>query len=238
MPAPARRSEDDVTALKKPSVAPGEGDAALAARCRDGDRAAMRVLMKRHNRALYRTARAILRDDAEAEDAVQEAWLRAFSSLDTFREESALSTWLIRIAANEALMKRRKAVRRAEIFPIDAASGDEPILEEASMPEDGPERTALRGEILRFLEGRIDALPDMYRAVFMMRAVEELSVEETAEVLGLPEATVRTRYFRARALMRASISGHLDHALEEVFGFDGERCDRIAERVIAALDRR
>ena len=224
-----------MTALKQASISHAESDAGLAARCRDGDRAAMRVLMKRHNRALYRTARAILRDDAEAEDAVQEAWLRAFKSLDTFREESALATWLIRIAANEALMKRRKAVRRAEIFPIDAAAIDETAVEEATMPEDGPERSALRGEILRFLEGRIDALPDMYRSVFMLRAVEELSVEETAQVLGMPEATVRTRYFRARALMRASISGHLDHALEEVFGFDGERCDRIAERVIAAL---
>ena len=224
-----------MTALKQASISHAESDAALAARCRAGDRAAMRVLMKRHNRALYRTARAILRDDAEAEDAVQEAWLRAFNSLDTFREESALATWLIRIAANEALMKRRKAVRRAEIFPIDAAAIDETAVEEATMPEDGPERSALRGEILRFLEGRIDALPDMYRSVFMLRAVEELSVEETAQVLGMPEATVRTRYFRARALMRASISGHLDHALEEVFGFDGERCDRIAERVIAAL---
>ena len=227
-----------MTALKQASIPHAEGDAALVARCRDGDRAAMRVLMKRHNRALYRTARAILRDDAEAEDAVQEAWLRAFNSLDAFREESALATWLIRIAANEALMKRRKAVRRAEIFPIDATAIDETAVEEATMPEDGPERSALRGEILRFLEGRIDALPDMYRSVFMLRAVEELSVEETAQVLGMPEATVRTRYFRARALMRASISGHLDHALEEVFGFDGERCDRIAERVIAALDRR
>src|SRR5437868_3385270 len=121
----------------------------------------MRVLMRRHNRAMYRTARAILRDDAEAEDAVQEAWLRAFKSLASFREESALATWLIRIAANEALMKRRRAVRRAEIFPIDATAGDESPREEAAMPEDGPERTALRGEILSFLEARIDALPDL-----------------------------------------------------------------------------
>ena len=105
-----------MTALKKSSVAPSESDAALVARCRDGDRAAMRVLMKRHNRALYRTARAILRDDAEAEDAVQEAWLRVFNSLASFREESALGTWLIRIAANEALMKRRKAVRQRVKF--------------------------------------------------------------------------------------------------------------------------
>ena len=223
------------TALKK-STAAGSSDADLVARCRDGDRDAMRVLMRRHNRAMYRTARAILRDDAEAEDAVQEAWVRAFKSLANFRQDSALSTWLIRIAANEALMKRRQAVRRAEIVPIDSTARDDAVREEAAMPEDGPERTALRGEILRFLEARIDALPDLYRAVFMLRAVQELSVEETAEVLELPQATVRTRFFRARALLRESIAGQLDHALEEVFGFDGARCERIADRVIAALD--
>ena len=225
-----------MSALEKPTIAPGEGDAELVARSREGDRAAMRILMRRHNRAMYRTARAILRDDAEAEDAVQEAWLRAFNSLAGFRAESALATWLIRIAANEALMKRRQAVRRAQVVPIDSTTGGESAREEAAMPEDGPERTALRGEILRFLEARIDALPDLYRAVFMLRAVQELSVEETAEVLELPEATVRTRFFRARALLRESIAGQLDHALEEVFGFDGARCDRIADRVIAALD--
>ena len=227
-----------MSALTKPTIATGEGDAELVARCRDGDRAAMRVLMRRHNRAMYRTARAILRDDAEAEDAVQEAWLRAFNSLASFRQESALATWLIRIAANEALMKRRRVARHAEVFPIDASGDATHILEDAAMPEDGPERLALRGEVRRFLEARIDALPDIYRAVFMLRAVEEMSVEETAAALGLPEATVRTRFFRARALMRESIAGQLDQSMEEVFGFDGERCDRIADRVIAALDAR
>ena len=211
-------------------------DASLLARCRAGERAAMRELMKRHNRAMYRTARAILRDDTEAEDAVQEAWLAAFRALDKFREESSLSTWLVRIAANEALMKRRRVARHAEVFPIDASGDATHILEEAVMPEDGPERLALRAEVRRFLEARIDALPDIYRAVFMLRAVEEMSVEETAAALDLPEATVRTRFFRARALMRESIAGQLDQSMEEVFGFDGERCDRIADRVIAALD--
>jgi len=152
-----------VTALPKSTASPRDSETQLVALCRGGDRDAMRVLMKRHNRAMFRTARAILRDDAEAEDAVQEAWLRAFKSLDTFREESALSTWLILISANEALMKRRREVRRAAIFPIDATAGEDTPREEAAMPEDGPERSALRGEILRFLEERIDALPDLYR---------------------------------------------------------------------------
>jgi len=211
-------------------------DKSLIERCRDGDRAAMRDLMRRHNRAMYRTARAILRDDHDAEDAVQEAWLGAFRALDNFRGDSAVSTWLVRIAANEALMKRRRGVRHAEIFPIDASGDAARNLEEAVMPEDGPERLALRGEIRRFLESRIDALPEIYRAVFVLRAVEEMSVEETAAVLDLPPATVRTRFFRARALMREAIAGHLDLALEDAFAFDGERCERIADRVIAALD--
>ena len=224
-------------ANRKPAIDSTASDADLVAYAKAGDRDAMRILMKRHNRAAFRTARAILRDDAEAEDALQEAWLRVFKNLDTFRGESRFSTWLIRIAANEALMKRRKVARHAEIFPIDASEKASQVLEEATMPEDGPERAALRGEVRRFLESRIDALPDLYRPVFMLRAVEELSVEETAAALDLPEATVRTRLFRARALMREAIASHIDHSIEEVFGFDGARCDRIAQRVIDALDR-
>jgi RNA polymerase sigma-70 factor (ECF subfamily) len=224
-----------MTALPKPAALATD-DASLVERSRAGDREAMRVLMRRHNRAAFRTARAILRDDAEAEDALQEAWLRAFRNLDSFRGDAAFSTWLIRIAANEALMKRRRSVRHAEIFPIDASPEASQALEEVAMPQDEPERAAMRGEVRRFLEARIDALPDLYRGVFILRAVEELSVEETAKALDMPEATVRTRFFRARALMRESIASHVDHALEDVFGFDGERCERIANRVIAALD--
>jgi RNA polymerase sigma-70 factor (ECF subfamily) len=211
-------------------------DPDLVTRARDGDRAAMSALMKRHNQAMFRTARAILRDDTQAEDALQEAWMRAFKSLGSFRGDSSLSTWLIRIAANEALMMRRRGVREAQVFPIDASGDATHAMEEATMPRDEPEQQAQRAEVRRFLEARIDALPDLYRPVFMLRAVEELTVEETAAVLGIPEATVRTRFFRARALMRASIEGHLDQVLEEAFGFDGERCDRIAARVLARLD--
>ena len=224
--------------LTQPAPATSSNDRDLVARAREGDREAMRLLMRRHNQALYRTARAILRDEAEAEDAVQEAWLRAFKALDTFREDSALSTWLIRIAANEALMKRRRQTRHAQVFPIDSTGeATERALEEAPMAEEGqPERLFLRGEVRRFLESKIDALPDLYRAVFMLRAVEEMSVEETAVALEIPEATVRTRFFRARALMRESIAGEMDRSLEEVFGFAGERCDRITEGVMAKLD--
>jgi RNA polymerase sigma-70 factor (ECF subfamily) len=209
-------------------------DTELIARTQAGDMRALEALMRRHNRTLYRTARAILRDDAEAEDVVQEAYLRAYSALGTFRGESKLSTWLVRITANEALMRRRKSGRRAVVMPMDAAAGEqweEPMSEEA-----GPERNALGGEMRRLLESRIDALPDGYRAVFVLRALEELTVEETAAALEIPEVTVRTRYFRARGLLREALARDIDRSLEDAFGFAGARCDRIVNNVLKAIE--
>jgi RNA polymerase sigma-70 factor, ECF subfamily len=194
-----------------------------------GDMRAMEALMRLHNRTLYRTARAILRDEAEAEDAVQEAYLHAFRALGTFRGESKLSTWLVRITANEALMRRRRNARTAMVAAIDV----EPDNLESG--EAGPESDVERGEMRRLLEARIDALPDSYRAVFILRALEELSVEETAGVLGIPDATVRTRYFRARGLLRQSMAGDIDLTLEDAFAFAGLRCDRIVREVFARL---
>jgi RNA polymerase sigma-70 factor (ECF subfamily) len=177
-------------------------DTELVAKTLAGDMRALKTLMQLHHRTLYRTARAILRDDADAEDAVQDAFLQAFRALATFRGESKLSTWLVRIAANEALMRLRRdakaAAARTDVQP------DELVSREA-----GPERTAQSSELRHLLEARIGALPDDYRAVFMMRAIEELSVEETAAALDIPEATVRTRYFRARNLLSRTIADDL-----------------------------
>ncbi len=166
---------------------------------------ALLELVRLHHRALYRTARAILRDDAEAEDAVQEACLQAYRSIATFRGESQLSTWLMRITANEALMRRRSRVRAATKTPMDrnAEPDDQPGT------QTGPERRAEHGETRRLLKERIGELPAEFRAVFMLRAVEELTVEETAAALAIPEATVRTRYFRARRLLRESMASHV-----------------------------
>jgi RNA polymerase sigma-70 factor, ECF subfamily len=199
-------------------------DTELVERIRQGDVRAMELLMRRHNRMLYRTARAILRDDAEAEDAVQEAYLRAYKALPGFRGESKVSTWLVRIAANEALGRRRRAIRGGEVLPLDA------IPEEADPKDD-----MLRVEMRRILEMRIDALPEAYRTVFMLRALEELSVEETAAALQIPEPTVRTRFFRARGLLRESLARDIDRGLEQAFGFAGERCDRIVRKVMEAI---
>lgn len=213
-------------------------DVELVDRIRRGEPRAMEALMRRHNRALYRTARSILRDDTEAEDAVQDAYIQAFRGIDAFRGESSVSTWLVRIAANESLMRLRKRRRMAQVIPIDHDNGEALMREIADDRQAGPEQSALAGEVRRMIERQIDALPDLYRTVFVMRAVQELTVEETAVALDMPEATVRTRFFRARALMRAALEGDVDHALVEAFAFDGARCDRIVERVLARFASR
>lgn len=215
-----------------PATAPGEEE--WLQRARAGEAVALERLMRRHNRALYRTARAILRDDTEAEDVVQETYLRAFAALGGFRGESALATWLTRIAANEALMRRRGRMREARVVTFDDGEGSFAIANVADEAR-GPEMEALAGEVRALLERRIDALPDLYREVFVLRAVEELSVEETAAALGMPEATVRTRFFRARAMLRGSLERQLDAGIAAAFSFDGARCDRIVASVLASL---
>ena len=201
------------------------------------DARAFEEIMRKHNRMLFRTARAILRDDAEAEDALQEAYVQAYNSMHTFRADSKLSTWLARIVANEALMRLRKEKRRAEIVPIQPAATVQEI--EHIMDDDrdkAPDAAAERREMRRVLESQIDALPDTYRTVFMLRAVEELSVEETAAVLDLPAATVRTRFFRARSMLREMLAQKIDVACEDAFSFAGARCDRIVANVLARIN--
>ena len=198
------------------------------------DPAALEALMRQHNRMLFRTARAILRDDAEAEEAVQDAYLKAFRAWDQFRGESKLSTWLVRIAANEALMRLRKRTRSAEV--IELHSRREDAAEEATVEKrDQPDALAARGQLRKLLESKIDALPENFRAVFILRGLEEFTVEETAQALGLQEPTVRSRFFRARSMLREALSTEIDLVFDEAFGFDGERCDRLVANVLARL---
>ena len=199
-------------------------DTELIASILSGTTAEMATLMRLYNRTLYRAARAILRDDAEAEDAVQEAWLKAYRSLASFRGGSKLSTWLVRIAVNEALMRRRSAK------PVDFGPVEDRVAEEP-----GPALQAERRQIARALEAHIDALPAPYREVFVLRGLEEFNVEETAAALGIPHATVRTRFFRARRLLRERAGADLEPALRDAFAFAGARCQRIAGRVLAAM---
>lgn len=217
-----------------------DDDISLARRIGGRDERAFESMMRTHNRLLYRLARSILHDDAEAEDAVQDAYLAAYRNIGSFRGGARLSTWLARIAINEAYARLRK--RRFEAVVVPLPSSDS--LDRAPSPGDAlmsvataelPEQSAMRAELRRLLESHIDALPEPFRVVFMLRDVEEMSVDETAECLDLPAATVRTRAFRARALLRASLARDVDTATTEAFGFAGERCDRIVAGVFARL---
>lgn len=205
--------------------------------------AALQTLMRNHNQTLYRTARSILKDDAEAEDAVQEAYVLAYRAIGSFRGESKLSTWLIRIVVNVAIGVARKRSRGAEVIDLNGDShglmGDDADTLEADMDEqipEQPERAALRAETRRLVEDKISQLPDVFRTVFVLRALEELTVDETATCLGIPEATVRTRYFRAKGLLREALAREIDFSLADAFSFAGDRCDRIVAGVLRTLD--
>src|SRR3954470_20501742 len=178
-------------------------DSVLVERIAAGDHYSFEVLMRRYNQTLYRTARSILKDDAEAEDAVQEAYLLAYKAMPSFRGDAKLSTWLVKIVVNESIARMRKRTRRAEVVHLDGETFEDMRAAEGIMSEatpDQPERLALQSEARRLLEAKIDKLPDAFRTVFILRALEEMTVEEAAESLGINEATVRTRYFRARSL--------------------------------------
>jgi len=216
----------------------GLSDGELAARIGHGDQRAFEIVMRRHNRLLYRTARAILRDDFEAEDCVQEAYLQGFRSIAAFRDESKLSTWLTRIVVNQALGKMRARRKEAGNVHVDnvldldgRVQGASPFLADPEQPD----ACAAREEMRRLLELKIDQLPAAFRTVFILRALEGLSSEETAACLSIPEATVRTRLFRARSQLRETLERDVDLALEDAFAFEGERCDRIVEEVLHRL---
>ena len=216
----------------------GISDADLAARAASGDQLAFECIMRRHNRLLFRTGRSILKSDADAEDALQEAYLHAWRGLGAFRADAKLSTWLVRIVVNESLSRLRRRRRGAQVIPLESGvdldeQETEPTMEDD--PDRQPERLAMRAEVRQLIEARIDTLPDAFRTVFVLRAVEELSVEETALALEIPEATVRTRFFRARSLLREGLSRDVDLATGDAFSFDGERCDRIVANVLAKL---
>lgn len=213
-------------------------DPDLVAQIVGGDEAAFRLLMRRHNQALYRTARSILKDDAEAEDAVQESYLLAYRAMGGFRGDAKLSTWLVRIVVNESVARLHKRARRAEVIHLDGETREDTAAAEDYMNEatpEQPERAALQAEARRLLEARIDKLPDAFRTVFVLRALEEMTVEEVAASLGIAEATVRSRYFRARALLREALAREIDFAFDQAFSFAGERCDRIVAGVMARL---
>jgi len=217
----------------------GLDDMALVQRARQRDGTALRLIMERHNRGLYRVARSVLGDDAEAEDVVQEAYLRAFTHLESFRGEARLATWLTRIALNEALGRlraRRPSVELNQIDTMDDQGASRIVFLPGARQDGDPEAAAARAEIRRLIERAIDRLPDPFRVVFVLRDIEELSVEATASHLGLRPETVKTRLHRARRLLRHSLDKTLATALTDAFPFAGARCARITQAVLDRLD--
>ncbi|PWE17175.1 RNA polymerase sigma factor [Marinicauda salina] len=208
----------------------------LVRRARNGDEAAVREIIRRNNQRLFRAARGLLDSDHEAEDVVQEAYVKAFTRLDGFDGRAALSTWLTRIAVNAALSRLRKRRPTADLEAIDmhANQNGGQILPFPSNPPD-PEASAARAEARRFIEQALNGLPAAFRLVFILRDVQGLTTEEAAEAMGVKPQTVKTRLFRARRLIREAIDGSLEAGFSGLYPFDGARCANLADRVVAAL---
>ena len=220
-----------------PKTAPAAaGDADRVKRALDRDEAAVRDIIKANNRRLYRLARGILRNDGEAEDVVQETYVRAFTHLSDFRGESSLSTWLSRIAMNETLGRLRRERPGIELSSLPQGMLEAQIIQFPLMsPADDPEKSMAQREILHVVEGAIDELPEPFRLVFITRVVEGMNVEETAEILDLKPETVKTRLHRARAMLRDNVEQKIGPVVMEAFPFAGRRCDRLTEAVLKRL---
>jgi RNA polymerase sigma factor (sigma-70 family) len=199
-----------------------------------GDAAAFERMMRHYNRRLYRLARATLRDRTEAEDALQDAYICAYRAMGSFRGEASLATWLSRLVLNECFARMRRTVRRENVVSMVSAtrhSKAHMIIDES----DSPDSAAGRVQIRELLERKVDELPESYRTVFVLRSVEELTVDETAETLGIPEETVRSRHFRAKGLLRESLAREMNLAEPNLFEFGGGHCDRVVANVLARM---
>jgi RNA polymerase sigma-70 factor, ECF subfamily len=213
-------------------------DAELVARARDGSGAAFAAIMRENNRRLYRIARSILKDDAEAEDALQESYLLAFRNLNGFRGTAKLSTWLARIVVNESLGRLRRRAAAASLHaagPLEAITGDEAATLASAFGRPSPEAAAAHTELRQLLEQAIGGLPETFRTVFVICAIEQMPVEEAATSIGIPTNTVKTRLHRAKAMLRESLGAAFACAFEEAFPFAGTRCDRLAAAILQRL---
>jgi RNA polymerase sigma-70 factor, ECF subfamily len=210
-------------------------DLKLAQQVSRGDCQAFELLMRRYNKSLYRLARAALHDDAEAKDALQDAYLSAYRSIGQFRGDAALSTWLSRLVLNECGARRRRSARRNNIFPIVSMDSNTHMASNVADPGIAPESALTRLQVREILERKVDELPEILRVVFVMRSVEELSVQDTADVLGIPQETVRSRHFRAKALLRDSLAREVDVAERDLYEFGGGHCDAVVAAVLEQL---
>ena len=220
-----------------PPIAPsGSTEAELVRRARERDEAAIRSIMQSNNRRLYRLARGILRNDSEAEDVVQETYVRAFTHLQDFRGDSSLATWLGRIAINEALGRLRRQRPNVEWTSLPPGTLEAQIIQfPLSAASEDPEKSMAQREIQHVVEHAIDDLPEAFRIVFVTRVIEGMNVEETAEILGLKPETVKTRLHRARTMLRDNVEKKIGPIVMEAFPFAGKRCERLTEAVLKRL---
>jgi len=211
-------------------------DAELVRLAREGSASALRLIVRRHNQRLYRVARAIVRDDTEAEDVMQDAYLSAFANLAQFRADARLSTWLTRIVVNKAISCRQRQEVHVPLESIERLGHPEgEIIAMPRLVELHPERAATRSQVRDLLERAIDNLPEPFRIVFVMRMVEQLSIKETASALGIPPETVKSRLYRAKRLMREQLDPTLASALTDTFPFQDPRCAHFTDALLARL---
>ena len=222
---------------KAPQIVPvGIPEAELVGRARARDEAAIRSIMQANNRRLYRLARGILRNDSEAEDVVQETYVRAFTHLEDFRGDSSLATWLARIAMNEALGRLRRQRPTVDLNTLAPGVLEAQIIQfPHSAPSEDPEKSMAQRQIQQVVEHAIDELPDAFRIVFITRVIEGMNVEETAEILGLKPVTVKTRLHRARTMLRDNVEKKIGPVVMEAFPFAGKRCERLTDAVLRRL---
>lgn len=211
-----------------------QDDCQLAQRALAGEEEALRHIMAQNNRRLYRIARSIVLDSHEAEDVVQEAYLKAFTHLDGFRGEAGLATWLARITINEAAARLRVRRRAKIIHFFGAEKKRDEVFSSQAKDCDDPEKSLAQREILRLVEQATDKLPEDFRVVFVLRVVEGLGVAETAQILDVRPETVKTRLHRARRLIREHLEKEIGPFVMEAFPFGGARC---AQSVCAVLAR-
>jgi RNA polymerase sigma-70 factor (ECF subfamily) len=210
-------------------------DEEVVARVLAGQTAMFEIVMRRHNQRLYRVARSILRNDGEAEDVMQDAYVRAYEHLDQFAGRAKFSTWLTRIAVHEALARRHRGNRYQELEPESERNGD-PMDRFASL-EPNPEQQASNSEVRRLLEEAVENLPDAYRTIFVLRDVEEMSTTDTANILEITEENVKVRLHRARALLRKGLYTRAGMERKEAFNFHAVRCDRVVKNVFERIQK-
>jgi RNA polymerase sigma-70 factor (ECF subfamily) len=203
-------------------------------RARRGESDVLADIMRQHNRRMFRIARGILRNDAEAEDIVQDAFVKAFTELGSLRNSSSAAAWLAKITANLAISRVRLLKRRGRVVLADGELEDRP--DDMETDQHTPERLTAMGDVRRLLENAIDRLPDGFREVFMLRVVEHMSVEETATTLGVLAATVKSRLHRAKTMLRSDLEEHLTAVSLTAFPFGGKRCQRVTDAVLARLN--